>query len=335
MHREACGVQPEQGMNGAVMPDFWRSSGWHLCGRTPSGQLLVTDDLLRGWLLRPEMRPPEEACAAERALHDRLLAEPGSAVGPDSLAQLADPDARENWAVFLRFRDRLLAAPTLEQAYLGIFRTREIGLPPLFLQQLAHMILRQALDGIEDPLEARAGELFFRPQAVTIDEQTIFLGDEEMVEHAGTVELDVLGPANAHLYWARDERHDTVLDISFARPGLDAFARVVERWVRHFLGVAVRIEPVQKISDERWVWHVGLDAEASLILNDLYNGLAVEEVRLARILSLFRLDFADPADMRADLAGRPVYLALAMNANQRLRLKPQNLLVNLPLASRV
>jgi hypothetical protein len=191
------------------------------------------------------------------------------------------------------------------------------------------------LDGVDDPLQPRAGELFFRPQAVTIEEQTIFLGDEEMVEHAGTVELDVLGPANAHLYWARDERHDTVLDLSFARPGLDAFARVVEKWVAHFFGAAVRIEPVQKISDERWVWHVGLDAEASLILNDLYNGIAVDEARLARILSLFRLDFADPADMRADLAGRPVYLALAMDARQRLRMKPQNLLVNLPLASRV
>jgi hypothetical protein len=125
-----------------------------------------------------------------------------------------------------------------------------------------------------------------------------------------------------------------VLDISFARPGLDAFARVIERWVAHFLGVTVRIEPVQRISGERWVWHLGLDAEASLILDDLYHGVAVDETRLARILALFRLAFDDPADMRADLAGRPVYLALAMGADRRLRMKPQNLLVNVPLASR-
>lgn len=316
------------------MHDFWRSSGWHLCGRTAAGQLLVSDELLRAWLLRPEMQPPEEACAAELRLHDRLLEAPRAPVEPDSVTALADQDARDNWGVFLRWRDLLLATPTLEQAYLGVFRERQIGLPPLFLEQLAHMILRQILDGIGDPLQARAGELFFRTQAVTIDEQTIFLGDAEMVEHAGTVELDVLGPGNAHLYWARNERHDTVLDISFARPGLDAFARVVEKWVAHFLGAAVRVEPVQKISDERWVWHVGLDAEASLILNDLYNGLAVDEVRLARILALFRLEFDDPGDMRADLAGRPVYLALAVSPDQRLRMKPQNLLVNLPLASR-
>ena len=36
--------------------------------------------------------------------------------------------------------------------------------------------------------------------------------------------------------------------------------------------------------------------------------------------------------MRADVAGKPVYLGLAMTADQQLRIKPQNLLLNLPLA---
>jgi hypothetical protein len=49
-------------------------------------------------------------------------------------------------------------------------------------------------------------------------------------------------------------------------------------------------------------------------------------------LSLFRLEFEDPGLMRPDIAGRPVYLALAMTAERKVRLKPQNLLVNLPLA---
>ena len=35
----------------------------------------------------------------------------------------------------------------------------------------------------------------------------------------------------------------------------------------------------------------------------------------------------------ADVAGRPVYLGLAMDAEQVLKLKPQNLLLNLPLAA--
>ena len=49
--------------------------------------------------------------------------------------------------------------------------------------------------------------------------------------------------------------------------------------------------------------------------------------------ALGRLVFADPAEMRADVAGKPVYLGLAMTAEGTLRLKPQNLLLNLPLAA--
>jgi len=74
-----------------------------------------------------------------------------------------------------------------------------------------------------------------------------------------------------------------------------------------------------------------VDAEASAILNDLYNRVEVDEQRMARLLCLFRLDFEDAADMRPAIAGRPVYLAMAMDAQQRLKLKPQNLLLNLPL----
>ena len=144
----------------------------------------------------------------------------------------------------------------------------------------------------------------------------------------------MLTEANGATYWSRDERHDTVLDLSFGRAGLDALARTLEAWVAHFLAVRVAIQPVARISDERWVWHVELDAEANAVMNDLYNGVDVGEERLARILALFRLEFADPEVMRADLAGRPVYLGMARDAAGRLRLKPQNLLVNLPLASR-
>ena len=77
-----------------------------------------------------------------------------------------------------------------------------------------------------------------------------------------------------------------------------------------------------------------LDAEASGILNDLYEGSEVEAARLARLLCLFRLDFIEAADMRAEVSGHPVYLAMAMDQTGRLTIKPQNLLLNLPLASR-
>jgi len=68
------------------------------------------------------------------------------------------------------------------------------------------------------------------------------------------------------------------------------------------------------------------------VLNDLYNRVDVDEDRLKRLLCLFRLEFANPADMRPAIAGRPVYLAMAMDHDDRVRLKPQNLLINLPLA---
>ena len=107
---------------------------------------------------------------------------------------------------------------------------------------------------------------------------------------------------------------------------------MLERWVAHLLGVQVHIEPVPRIEDAQWRWHVGLAAQATALLNDLYEGRAVDDERLRRLVSLFRLTFADPAEMRPDLAGRPVYLGLAHAADGLLRLKPQNLLLNLPLA---
>jgi hypothetical protein len=107
---------------------------------------------------------------------------------------------------------------------------------------------------------------------------------------------------------------------------------VLQKWIAHFLGVIVTIHPQREIDDERWVWHVGLDAEASALLNDLYNRAEVDDERMRRLLCLFELRFANPADMRPQIAGRPVYLAMAMDANARLKLKPQNLLLNLPLA---
>ena len=92
---------------------------------------------------------------------------------------------------------------------------------------------------------------------------------------------------------------------------------MLEKWVQHFLGVAVTIRPLQKVDDEAWRWHVGLDIDATALLNDLYEGREVEAERMQRLVSLFRLDFADPQEMRADVAGKPVYLGLMMNADRR------------------
>ena len=334
------------------MPDFWRSSGYRLVEIDGEGRLRATDDFLRAFLLRPELVPVAESCEGELALHQALLEEPALAVADERLAGLADPDARDNYRALLGFRDRLLAARSIEAAYLDLVRHGAAGIPPLFLDQLVHVILRHVLRDGTDPLWLRAAELLFREQKVTIQDSAIMLADDETVEMraaepgfsslAGllapseaplrSVDLDVLDEANAELYWARSDRFDTVLDIGFTRPGLDALCRVLEAWVAQFTSASVAIQPVQQIRDERWVWHVGLDAEASALLNDLYEGRTIDEARRARLLTLFRLEFRNPGDMLARVRGRSVYLGLAMTPAGRVKLKPQNLLVNLPLA---
>jgi hypothetical protein len=58
----------------------------------------------------------------------------------------------------------------------------------------------------------------------------------------------------------------------------------------------------------------------------------MDDARQQRLPCLFQFDFVNPGNMRAQLRARPVYLAMAMDAGSRLRLKPQNLLLNLLLA---
>jgi hypothetical protein len=282
------------------------------------------------------------------------MQEPRRLVSEREIAAVADPDARENYRVMLRFRDQLLAAPTLEAFYARLFQD-EVAVPPDFVHRTAQVIMRAILDGARDGLEARAAELFFRRQRVSINDGAIMLADDETVDlHAAgsgfgdlgrllregqtparTIELDVLDEASAACYFDRDERHDTVLNLNSGRPGCLAFARVLERWVAHFHGVRVTVQAIREIPDDEWIWHVGLDAEASAILNDIYNGAEVEEGRMRRVVGLYRMDFRDPVVLRPEMAGSPVFLGLAMAADGTLRMKPQNLLVNLPLARRV
>ena len=137
--------------------------------------------------------------------------------------------------------------------------------------------------------------------------------------------------ANAALYWERESRHDTVISLTDGRAALDAVAAVIALWVRHFLGIALRVKPIRRIDEPHWAWHVGLDAESSGILNDLWSGGEVEHGRMQRILALFAAEFDDARAMRADVAGRTLYLALAASDEGVVRMKPQNLLINLPL----
>ncbi len=333
------------------MPDFWTLSGHHLLDARDDGLLGVSDEFLRAFFQRPEMRLEPESCAAERALHAALLDDPRRAVADGEIGALADTDARDNYRVVLSFRDRLVAAGTVEGCYLTLFREPDGMTPPLFIDQMAHVILRGLLDGGDDALRVRAAELFFRNQKVSLSEGGVLMADEETVdmkrETAGLgnigrlllkmeaplkqTEIDVLTADNAGLYWARSDRYDMVFDASIGQPGLAALCRVMEAWIFHMLGVETTIEPVPEINDDHWVWHIGLDAEASAILNDLYQGEEVEDERARQILALFTLEFASGAMVRPEIAGRRVYLGLAKTADGIVRMKPQNLLINLPL----
>ena len=335
------------------MPDFWQSCGYNLLRKGADGRLVITDDYLRLYYARPELAPVAESCPAERALHASLVEQPRRSVPEREIAAVADADARENYRVILKFRDRLAAAPNLEAFYFDLFRD-DIAVPPDFIHHTAQVILRGMLDGTQDGLEARAAELFFRKQRVSINEGTIMLADDMTVDmHASgggfgslgrllqegqtplrTIELDVLDDKGSGRYFERDERHDTVLNLNHGRPGSLAFTRVLERWIAHFHGVRTTVKAVREIPDDDWVWHVGLDTEATAMLNDIYNGGEVEEARMKRVIGLFRIDFRDPIVLRPEVSGSPVFLGLAMAQDGTVRMKPQNLLMNLPLARR-
>ena len=337
------------------MKPFWVHSGLALLDVDEHGGLIVTDEFLAAYLRRPELAPVPESCAAERALHAGLLAAPRAAVPDAQLAGLADPDARDNWRMFLRFRDRLLGAPNLQAAYVAIFadaqRAGRIDVPPLFVDQLAQIIVHHLLADCEDGLMLRVAELWFREQRVSIADNRVLLADLETVDArredqglgdlgrllaqaqiaARGVDLEVIDRENAEAYFGRDERHDFAVELTHGRTASAMLCDLLRRWVGHLLGVAVKVRTLAQIEDARWRWHVGLDAEASKLLDTLWRdgGLTPDEHR--RLLLLMRLDFERLEDQDPQVAGKPVYLALAMDEDGVLRMKPQNLLFNLPL----
>jgi len=335
------------------MTNYWPHCAYDTLLVSPDRQLLVTDDFLRTYLQRPELSLISESCAAEQALHQRLTDNPRAQITEDEIAAMADEDIQENYRVWLRYRARLLAANSLEGFYMSLFKGEGVDVPPLFVAQLAQIFVRHILGDQAHPLEARLGELFFRTQKITVLEDAIVMGaDEETVSRnaqAGdtgnimdllkgksmtmrSADLDVLYEENAAEYWARNEDFDFAVQLNFGHEPITYFCRALEKWIEHFVGAKVRITPMQQINDPKWSWHVGLDAAATEILNKLYNKEPVEADELEKVICLFRLDFVDEAAVAKAQVGKPVYMAIAMNDQQQLKLKPQNLLFNLPLA---
>ena len=324
------------------MNDFWLSCGHHLLDRDAQGRLALTDEFLKVYLARPELTPPPEACDAERVLHAALLQDPRRPVRADEIAAIADADARENWQQMIAFRDHLLAHDTIEAAYLALVREGK-RVPLLFLDQLVHLILRNALDGADDVYVLRAAEMLFRPQRLTFHDGALLAADEERL--GGAVQsplvamlglppagdVDVLNDDNAATYWERSDSFDMALDLSAGRRGLAALAAVLQRWIAHLLGIAVAVVPVAEPGDVALSWYVGLDAEATRLGDVLWRGGALDPDEGASMIAAFRLAFADRSLVLEQLAGEPIYLILAMNAERVLRMKPQNLLTGLPI----
>lgn len=356
------------------MSTFWTACGHQHLTRNERGWLVPSPDYWQLWLQRPEMALVPESCKAEKRLHAALSAEPGMQVTPADYKHFKDDDVRDNYKLFLRFRDEVEAAGSLEAAYMGWMKSGQIQLPPLFIDLVVQAIVCNVLTDVDDAWTWRAAELLFRRQRITVRDGRVLSGDSDTLDtlqatgglgevgrllmEGGAplkaVDVKVLHKDNEDRYLSQREGlgryaflldmtheiqnelpHGLILKMVNARSGLKALAAVLARWVQHFLGVSVQIEPLQKVDDPSWRWHVGLDATATALLNDLYQGTELSAQRQQQLISLFKLRFDHPQDMRADVQGKPVYLGLAMNEQGLLKLKPQNLLLNLPLADRV
>ena len=327
------------------MKDFWLSCGHHLLDRDAGGGLVVTDEFLKVYLARPELAPPPEACAVERTLHAALLAEPRRPVLVSDIAAIADTDARENWQLLIDFRDHLLRHPTLEAAYLALARRGAGSIPPLFLNQLVHAILRNALDDCADPFVLRAAEMMFRSQRLTLHEGALVAADDELISGASgapvsplvsmlgipaAAAIDVLTEENAASYCERSDRFDMALDLTAGRRGQAALGEALARFLRHMLALEVEIEPLVEMRDVPFTWYVGLDAEATRIGDHLWNGGTLDAATAERVIALYRLSLRAAA---TETEG-PIYLILAMTPERMLRMKPQNVLTGLPVRER-
>ena len=182
-----------------------------------------------------------------------------------------------------------------------------------FCHQLCHLILRNALEGCDDPYVLRAAELFYRSQQAAVHDGSLLLADAEVDRgaaarparhcivaahgHAGSRkpfgEIDVMDDENAWTYWSRSDAHAMVMNVGGNAKARAGLCRVIERWIGHLLGIAVSVETVASIEDRDWRWFVGLDSEATRIGNALWNGAALDGNAAERIVALMRLTIED------------------------------------------
>jgi hypothetical protein len=124
-----------------------------------------------------------------------------------------------------------------------------------------------------------------------------------------------------------------VLDLGGKPSGRAALGKAIAHWVRQIHGVDAQIEAVETVRDADWRWFVGLDAQATAIGNALWQGETLDADRASRLIALYRLTLPAEVPVLPAARGAPVYLMLAMDGDRLVRMKPQNLVTGLPLAT--
>jgi hypothetical protein len=148
-------------------------------------------------------------------------------------------------------------------------------------------------------------------------------------------DLDVMDDENAWTYWSRSDAHSMALDFGGNPKSRTGLAVALAVFIDHLMKVPVSIEPLTGVTEESFRWFVGLDQEATRLGNRLWRGDAVPRAEMERLIGLFRLTFADEAMVEERARGAPVYLMMTMGEDRTVRLKPQNLVTGLPVATPV
>lgn len=244
------------------------------------------------------------------------MADPFRKVEEHEVAALADADARENWSFFLRFRDRLARAPSIEAAYRDLARTPRVDLLPRCSTSspISSCAMRSMV--ARDPFTLRAGELFFRAQRASVHDGVLTLADADLVDeiekgraammHVAPLtamlekdELDVMDDENAWTYWSRSDANSMAMNLGGNRKAREGLGKAIAAWVTHLLGVKASVEPIAKMEDRDWRWFVGLDAEGTRIGNAPWRGESLKADDMDRVIALFRLSFAEDAKTQA------------------------------------
>jgi hypothetical protein len=189
--------------------------------------------------------------------------------------------------------------------------------------------------------------LFCRAPRASVHEGALLLADAERVDeaeadrHAAPLavmfagpaieQLDIMTDETAWTYWSRSDAFTMALNLGGNPRSREGLARAIEAWIRHMLGTTVLVTPERGLVDEDWRWFVGLDAEATRIGNALWQGRKLDPGAEQRLLAVFKMSFVDESAVLSAVKGHPVWLLLAETPDRVLRMKPQNLLVGLPL----